>query len=129
LSHPVLEGKPNANHVCAGSETHVHNDYIIGHHHTLFKVNNGKVLYYIKISKTSIESLLNIVINITKVWKAADWGFGSNITRTRRNPGTPQSPPCCLHLLLSTEYSGVVFKARVSTHQRTQQMSRLAKVG
>jgi hypothetical protein len=24
-----------------GSETHVHNDYIIGHHHTLFKVNSG----------------------------------------------------------------------------------------
>ena len=28
-----------------GSETHVHNDYIIGHHHTLLKVNSGKVLY------------------------------------------------------------------------------------
>jgi hypothetical protein len=27
-----------------GSETHVHNDYIIGHHHTLLKVNSGKVL-------------------------------------------------------------------------------------
>jgi hypothetical protein len=25
-----------------GSETHVHNDYIIGHHHTLLKVNSGK---------------------------------------------------------------------------------------
>jgi hypothetical protein len=40
-----------------GSETHVHNDYIIGHHHTLLKVNSGKVLYYIKMSKTSIESI------------------------------------------------------------------------
>jgi hypothetical protein len=40
-----------------GSETHVHNDYIIGHHHTLLKVNNGKVLYYIKMSKTSTESI------------------------------------------------------------------------
>jgi hypothetical protein len=28
-----------------GSETHVHSDYIIGHHHTLLKVNSGKVLY------------------------------------------------------------------------------------
>jgi hypothetical protein len=27
-----------------GSETHVHNDYIIGHHHTLLKINSGKVL-------------------------------------------------------------------------------------
>jgi hypothetical protein len=27
-----------------GSETHVHSDYIIGHHHTLLKVNSGKVL-------------------------------------------------------------------------------------
>jgi hypothetical protein len=41
-----------------GSETHVHNDYIIVHHHTLLKVNSGKVLYYIEMSKTSIESLL-----------------------------------------------------------------------
>jgi hypothetical protein len=50
-----------------GSETHVHNDYIIGHHHTLLKVNSGMLLYYIKMSKTSTESLLNIVINIIKV--------------------------------------------------------------
>jgi hypothetical protein len=28
LSHPVLEGKPNANHVRARIRTHVHNDYI-----------------------------------------------------------------------------------------------------
>jgi hypothetical protein len=40
-----------------GSETHVHSDYIIGHHHTLLKVNSKKVLYYIKISKTSTESI------------------------------------------------------------------------
>ena len=51
-----------------GSETHVHNDYIIGHHHTLLKLNSGKVLYYIKKFKTSTVSLLNIVINIIKVW-------------------------------------------------------------
>jgi hypothetical protein len=53
-----------------GSETHVHNDYIIGHRHTLLKVNSGKVIYYIKMSKTSTESLLNIVINIIKVRKS-----------------------------------------------------------
>jgi hypothetical protein len=40
-----------------GSETHVHNDFIIRHHHTLLKVNSGKVLYYIKMSKTYTESL------------------------------------------------------------------------
>jgi hypothetical protein len=39
-----------------GSETHVHNDYIIEHHHTMLELNSGKVLYYIKISKTSTES-------------------------------------------------------------------------
>jgi hypothetical protein len=27
-----------------GSETHIHIDYIIGHHHTLLKVNSGKIL-------------------------------------------------------------------------------------
>jgi hypothetical protein len=47
-----------------GSETHVHSDYIIGHHHTLLKLNSGKVLY-IKMSKTSTESIT--VINIIKV--------------------------------------------------------------
>jgi hypothetical protein len=40
-----------------GSETHVQSDYIIGHHHTLLKVNSRKVLYYIKMSKTSTESI------------------------------------------------------------------------
>jgi hypothetical protein len=40
-----LEGKPNANHVRVRIRTHVHSDYIIGHHHTMLKVNNGKVLY------------------------------------------------------------------------------------
>jgi hypothetical protein len=39
-----------------GSETHVHSDYIIGHHHTMLEINNGKVLYDIKMSKTSTES-------------------------------------------------------------------------
>jgi hypothetical protein len=40
-----------------GSETHVHIDYIIGHHHTLLKVNSGNVLYYIKMSKKSTKSI------------------------------------------------------------------------
>jgi hypothetical protein len=57
MSHPVLEGKPNANHVRARIRTHVHNDYIIGHHHTMLGLNNGKVLSYIKLSETSIESI------------------------------------------------------------------------
>jgi hypothetical protein len=29
MSHPVLEGKPNANHVRDRIRTHVHNNYII----------------------------------------------------------------------------------------------------
>jgi hypothetical protein len=39
-----------------GLETHVHSDYIIGHHHTMLEINSGKVLYYIEMSKTSTES-------------------------------------------------------------------------
>jgi hypothetical protein len=58
MSHPVLEVKPNANHVRARIRTHVHSDYIIGHHHTMLELNSGKVLYYIKMSKTSIESII-----------------------------------------------------------------------
>jgi hypothetical protein len=57
VSHSVLEGKPNANHVRARIRTHVHSDYIIGHHHTMLELNSGKVLSYIKISETSIESI------------------------------------------------------------------------
>jgi hypothetical protein len=57
MSHPVLEGKPNANHVRVRIRTHVHNDYIIGHHHTMLKVNNRNVLFYNKRSKTSTESI------------------------------------------------------------------------
>jgi hypothetical protein len=57
LSHPVLEGKPNVNHVRARIRTHVHNDYIIGHHHTMLELNGGKVLSYIKMSETSTESI------------------------------------------------------------------------
>jgi hypothetical protein len=40
-----------------GLETHVHNDYIIGHHHTMLKVSSGKVLYYNKMSKKSTRSI------------------------------------------------------------------------
>jgi hypothetical protein len=44
MSHPVLEGKPKANHLRARIRTHVHSDYIIGHDHIMLKVNSGKVL-------------------------------------------------------------------------------------
>jgi hypothetical protein len=40
-----------------GSETYVHSDYIVGHHHTLLKVKAEIVLYYIKMTKTSTELL------------------------------------------------------------------------
>jgi hypothetical protein len=57
VSHPVLEGKPNTNHVHARIRTHVHSDYIIGHHHIMLELNSGKVLGYIKMSETSTESI------------------------------------------------------------------------
>jgi hypothetical protein len=56
MSHPVLKGNLNANHVHARIRTHVHSDYIIGHHQTMLELNNGKVLNYIKMYETSIES-------------------------------------------------------------------------
>jgi hypothetical protein len=40
-----------------GSETYVHSYYIVGHHHTLLEIIAEKVLYYIKMSRTSTESL------------------------------------------------------------------------
>jgi hypothetical protein len=39
------------------SETHVHSDYIIGHHHTMLEINSGQVLNYIEMSKTSTGSI------------------------------------------------------------------------
>jgi hypothetical protein len=39
-----------------GSETHIHSDYIIGHHHTVLEINSEKVFNYIKMSETSTES-------------------------------------------------------------------------
>jgi hypothetical protein len=41
----------------SGSETHVHSDYIIRHHHTMLEKNSGKVFDYIKMFKTSTESI------------------------------------------------------------------------
>jgi hypothetical protein len=57
MSHPVLEVKPNANHVRARIRTHVHIDYITRLHHTMLELNSGKVLSYIKMSETSTESI------------------------------------------------------------------------
>jgi hypothetical protein len=56
MSHPVLEGKPNANLVRARIRTHIHSDNIIGHHHTMLELNSRKVLNYNKMSETSTES-------------------------------------------------------------------------
>jgi hypothetical protein len=57
MSHPVLEDNRMRTMYVPGSETCVHSDYIIGHHHTMLKVNSGKILYYNKMSKTSTESI------------------------------------------------------------------------
>jgi hypothetical protein len=40
-----------------GPEIHIHNDYIVAHHHPLLKIIAETLLYYIKMSKTSTESL------------------------------------------------------------------------
>jgi hypothetical protein len=40
------------------SEIHIHSDYIVGHHHTLLKIIAEIIFYYIKMSKTSTESLI-----------------------------------------------------------------------
>jgi hypothetical protein len=37
MSHPVLEGKPNANYVRARIRTHIHSDYINEHHRTMLE--------------------------------------------------------------------------------------------
>jgi hypothetical protein len=37
VSHPVLEGKPNANYIRARIRTHVHSDYINEHHRTVLE--------------------------------------------------------------------------------------------
>jgi hypothetical protein len=52
--HLVLESKPNANHVRVRIRTHIHSDYIIGHHHTMLKVT--MYFNYIKMFETSTES-------------------------------------------------------------------------
>jgi hypothetical protein len=59
-----------------GSETHVHNDYIIGHHHTMLEINRGKVLDYITIVQHNYQSaeLRNVEAKPTQ---ATDWGFAT----------------------------------------------------
>jgi hypothetical protein len=46
-----------------GSETHVHNNYIIGHHHTLLKINRGKgTLLHQDVQ--DIHSVINITLSL-----------------------------------------------------------------
>jgi hypothetical protein len=99
-----------------GSETHVHSDYILGHHHTLLKINIGKsTLLHQDVQ--DIHKVINITYSSTlskceiqniEIWpsQAADWGFATNTTRTHQSPETLRSPPCCLHLLLSIDCNG-----------------------
>jgi hypothetical protein len=50
-----------------GSETHVHNDYIIGHHHTLPKVNSKNSALLHQDVQDIYRVITYIVINIIKV--------------------------------------------------------------
>jgi hypothetical protein len=47
-----------------GSETHVHNDYIIGHHHTMLKVNSGKVLLGAFVHRRSSKTRFNNIFQV-----------------------------------------------------------------
>jgi hypothetical protein len=64
-----------------GLETHVHSDYIIGHHHTLLKVNSGSsTLLHQDVQ--DIHRVYNIVINIIKVrnTKRSRYGLHRQLT-------------------------------------------------
>jgi hypothetical protein len=50
------------------------------------------------------EALLNHVFEDLRKPKAPNMGFTTNTTRTHCSPETLQSPPYCLHLLLSTDW-------------------------
>ena len=71
-----------------GSKTHVHSDYIIGHHHTLLEINSGKGtllrqdvqdihrVYYITIVQHNYQSAE--IRNVdAKPTHTADWGFAT----------------------------------------------------
>jgi hypothetical protein len=64
-----------------GSETHVHNNYINGHHHTLLKVNSGKVLL-LQQDVQDIHRVYNITFNIIKVrnTKRSRYGLHRQLT-------------------------------------------------
>jgi hypothetical protein len=84
MSHPVLEGKPNANHVCArirNSRTQRLHSWTSSH---IAQNNSEIVLYYIKMSKTSIESLshshnqsADTKRGMIRPSQADDWGFAT----------------------------------------------------
>jgi hypothetical protein len=71
-----------------GSETHVHTDYIIEHHHTMLKINSGKGtllhqdvqdihrVYYITIVQHNYQSARLRDVE-AKPTQAADWGFAT----------------------------------------------------
>jgi hypothetical protein len=81
------------------SETHIHRNYIVIHHHTLFKIIAEIVLYYIKISKTSTELLTkhshyhnqstNTKHRKIRDSQASNSGLPLNMTRTHRSFQTP----------------------------------------
>jgi hypothetical protein len=47
-----------------GSETHVHSDYIVGHHHTLLKINSGNsTLLHQDVQ--DIHKVINLTLSLT----------------------------------------------------------------
>jgi hypothetical protein len=64
LSRPVLEGKSNVNHVRARIGIHVHNDYIIGHHHTIMlKIIVERSVTLLHHDVWNIHIVINLNIN------------------------------------------------------------------
>jgi hypothetical protein len=46
-----------------GSEIHVHNDYIIGHHHTMFKIIVNINITLLHLDVRNIHIVINLNIN------------------------------------------------------------------
>jgi pentose-5-phosphate-3-epimerase len=54
----------------SGSETHVHSDYIIGHHHTLLKINSGNnTLLHQDVQDIHIVNNITLSLIISKCGK------------------------------------------------------------
>jgi hypothetical protein len=68
------------------SEIHVHNNYIIGHHHTLLKIiaEISTLLHHDvqnihRVNNINIEQSANTKHSTIRLSQAADWGFATKL--------------------------------------------------